>query len=191
MTRTDIINYFIKNFNYKSYLEIGVFDGDNFKKIDCERKVGIDPAKTSRATYFLTSDEFFSTYDAPKFDCIFIDGLHVATQVYKDVINSLNLLNDDGMILLHDMNPPSEAAYKVPRIQGEWCGDCWIAFVWLRATRTDLEMFTINTDYGVGVIVKGQQELLEIDCNLTYENLEKNKNKWLNLRHPATPCFGL
>lgn len=190
-TRTEIINYFIKNRSYESYLEIGVADGQNFNAIDCKHKTGVDPDTKAKASVFMTSDQFFKKNYFFRADLIFIDGLHIATQVYKDIMNSLDCLKDGGMILLHDMVPSSQAAQQVPRIQGEWTGDCWMAFVWLRATREDLSMFTINTDYGVGVIMKGKQDLLEIKENLTYENLQRNKSQWLNLRHPALPAFGL
>lgn len=37
-SRTDVINYFIKQRNYKTYLEIGVREGDNFVNIKCTEK---------------------------------------------------------------------------------------------------------------------------------------------------------
>ena len=43
-----------------------------------------------------------------KFDLIFIDGLHLANQVQKDIENSLKFIKDEGFIVLHDCNPPSE-----------------------------------------------------------------------------------
>lgn len=183
MTRTQIINRFVELNKYECYLEIGVQDGINFNQVKCKHKVGVDPDLTSKATIYTTSDEFFKS-NREKFDLVFIDGLHISIQLYKDIINSLAVLNPDGTIVLHDMLPPSKAAQDVPRIQREWTGDCWMAFVWLRATRPDLLMFTINTDYGVGVIRKGSQEPITINENITYENFEKNKIAWLNLRHP-------
>lgn len=186
MTHTDIINRFIGKNNYDSYCEIGVFNRDhNFNKVVCPYKYCIDPDSNAKADFVGTSDEFFKTISGRKtFSVFFIDGLHVATQLYKDIINSLNHLGDRGVILVHDLLPPNKKAQDVPRVQGEWTGDCWMAFVWLRATRPDLTMYTINTDYGVGVIQRGQQELITITENITYENFERNKTAWLNLRHP-------
>jgi hypothetical protein len=180
MKRTEIINHFIEKNGYDWYLEVGVHNGINFNNVKCKHKVGVDPDPTSKATVFKTSDEFFKE-NTIKFQIIFLDGLHLAIQLYKDILNSLACLNKGGVILLHDMLPPNKLAQDVPRVQGEWTGDCWMAFVWLRATRRDLEMYTIDTDYGVGVIQKGSQELLEIKENITYENFEINKNAWLNL----------
>ena len=43
-SRSDVINYFIKQRNYKTYLEIGVREGDNFVNIVCTEKIGVDPS---------------------------------------------------------------------------------------------------------------------------------------------------
>ena len=42
MLRTDIIQKFITKRNYKSYLEIGVYNGNNFVNINCENKESCD-----------------------------------------------------------------------------------------------------------------------------------------------------
>ena len=42
------------------------------------------------------------------FDVIFIDGLHLADQVEKDIDNALKFIKEDGFIILHDVNPPTE-----------------------------------------------------------------------------------
>ena len=95
ITRTDIINYYIKENQYKSYLEIGVASGANYDNIEIKERESVDPAigayNSSRPTYMMTSDIFFSTIVNDKFyDIIFIDGLHEYQQVYKDILNSLN-----------------------------------------------------------------------------------------------------
>ena len=41
-----------------------------------------------------------------KFDVIFIDGLHLAEQVERDIENSLDFIKEDGYF--YDCNPPSE-----------------------------------------------------------------------------------
>jgi hypothetical protein len=42
-------------------------------------------------------------------------------------------------------------------------------------------MVTVDTDCGCGIISFGNQDLLEINCELTYYNLEQNRKYWLNL----------
>ena len=104
-------------------------------------------------------------------------------QVYKDIQNSLKVLDDDGYIICHDMNPASEFVqrYPQPASECEWTGDCWKAWVNLRSERDDLNMFVVDSDYGCGVITKGSQNLIKIDETLSWEHLENNRKELLNL----------
>lgn len=181
MTRIEIINYFIKKYNYKTYLEIGVQQGVSFKAINLpiENKVGVDSDLFSRATVHMTSDEFFEQNDKA-FDVIFIDGLHENFQVYKDILNSLKVLNEGGTILCHDMLPFDEDSQRVPRMTRRWTGDCWKAFAKLRYERSDLYMSVINTDYGVGIIHRGSQPTYPVIVD-DYNIFEINKKEILNL----------
>lgn len=160
MKRWDIINALIKKNGYKSYLEIGVFEGMCRDKVEIEQKTTVDPdRKANNPTHRMTSDAFFAQ-NKEKFDIIFIDGLHHSEQVYKDIINSLNVLNEGGTIVCHDMLPTQEIIQRVPRMQGIWTGDCWKAWMYLRGTRKDLDMKVVNTDWGVGIIQRGKQEIV-------------------------------
>ena len=186
MTRTEIINYLIKKIEAESYLEIGVREPEgNFNKIVCKNKIAVDPVPLAPGIIALTSDAFFKQNES-MFDVIFIDGLHVADQVERDIVNSLAVLNPGGYIICHDMNPTEELMQKVPiETTGAWTGDCWKAWVKLRSERDDLSMFVLNTDYGVGVIQRGYQETISLDgLKLTYDNLVLNRENWLNLINP-------
>ena len=180
--RSNIINNIIKKNDYKKQLEIGVFYArDNFNKIKIEYKVGVDPWKEGRSegTFTMTSDEFFELTN-DKFDSVFVDGLHHADQVYKDILNSLEVLNEGGTIVCHDMNPQKYDHQIIPQSPGLWNGDCWKAFVQLRMERNDLKMCVIDADWGLGIIQRGSQKKLE-KGELTYDNFDKNRNEWLNL----------
>lgn len=180
--RSRIINSLIKKIGAKKYLEIGVAGGENLSTIECEYKIGVDPNVNSPATFHLTSDKFFEQ-NQETFDVIFIDGLHHADQVYKDILNSLDVLNDGGYIVCHDMNPEKEEYQIIPLREGvvTWNGDCWKAFVRLRRERENLEMFVVNTDHGCGIIRKGKQTKIDIKEEITYKNFDKHRKEWLNL----------
>ena len=192
VTRTDILNYLIEKYKYKTYLEIGVRNpqSGNFNNIKIKKKMGVDPNPLIKQDNIFvgTSDMFFIKNNA-KFDLIFIDGLHLENQVDKDIANSLEFLNEGGMVLLHDCNPPTEIHqrdnYCLDGKYPAWNGTVWKSFAKLRMTRTDLLMYVIDTDWGVGVIKKGEQELFPLnDINideLKYDLLEKNRNNLLNL----------
>jgi hypothetical protein len=183
MTRTDIINTLIKQNNFKSYLEIGVLNLDhNFNHINCKNKIGVDIDPNSKATFIMSSDSYF-TNCMETFDIIFIDGLHTNEQVRKDIDNSLKILNPKGIIVCHDMSP-SNKDMQLPfeEVQGNcWTGNVWEEWVRLKQTNQNLKMFVVNTDFGVGIIKRGFQELLESDIIINYDNLELNRKQWLNL----------
>jgi hypothetical protein len=130
----------------------------------------------------MTSDDFFAQ-NKETFDVIFIDGLHWSEQVYKDIINSLKILNEGGFIICHDINPPDEGhqIYPQPQTQSNWTGDCWKAWVKLKTERSDLQMCVVDTDYGCGIITRGKQELIKVKKELTYDFLNKNRVELLNL----------
>lgn len=188
MKRYQVINKLINKLNYQRYLEIGVRKGTCFRRISVPEKVSVDPDKSSVATFHITSDEFFKKNDE-KFDIIFIDGLHHAEQVEKDIKNALLHLTEQGTILLHDCNPRSYKSQKVPRETRIWNGDVWKAWVKFihENCDNDLTVFTVNTDEGLGVIFKddlGVKDHFPIakrkSCQ-DYNELAGNREKYLNL----------
>lgn len=189
--RYEIANQLIKKFNYTRYLEIGVHDGTNFRNIKIKHKDGVDPGREirnpSEVNYPITSDEFFEYIKDKniKYDIIFVDGLHFDEQVYKDICNSLNHLTENGTVLCHDINPQWEIVQRKQRANINcWNGDCWKAWVQLRSELKNYSMEVVDTDYGVGIIRPGSQQLLtlpEFGFDLEYDYLEANRTNALNL----------
>ena len=182
MRRYEVINKFIKHNNFKSYLEIGVRNpDDNLNIINVEHKDGVDPA--GNCNYPITSDEFFAQLDKDfKYDIIFIDGLHHDYQVIRDIENSINHLSDNGVIVCHDCLPFSEVMQRQEECDGEWTGDVWKAIAKFRIERTDLEINTVDTDYGLGIIRKGNNTPFKYNGEeLTYDFYTSNRNELLNV----------
>lgn len=182
INRTTIINDLIKKFNYKSYLEIGVERGLNFSEIECDLKIGVDPDRSTMADCHMDSDTFFKI-NGREWDLIFIDGLHTAKQVLDDINDSLMTLSPRGSIVVHDCNPRSKEIQEGEPRPVNWTGDVWKS--WSRyVLYSDYETFTVDTDYGVGILFKPNWSVKgpkDDDRALTYENLEANRKKWLNL----------
>jgi hypothetical protein len=157
MKRYDIINHLIKVNNYKSFLEIGTQEHINLSNIIIDRKVSVDPDPEVNADFILPSDDFFKQ-NTDKFDIIFVDGLHHSDFVYRDIINSLKILNPGGCIVVHDVIPYSYEGQLIPLEKtletgsGIWNGDVWKGWVKLRTERKDLVMKVVETDHGCGII---------------------------------------
>lgn len=148
--RYDLLNEIISQIKATSYLEIGVCSGENFHKVKCSSKVGVDPAPKSQATVEKTSDEFFFNNDL-LFDVVFIDGLHLSHQVLKDVINSARCLKSNGVIVLHDCLPQMEIHQgQTYRAGHAWTGDVWKAYFTLRVS--GVQSCIVDIDWGCGVL---------------------------------------
>lgn len=188
MKRWDLINNLIIRYHFNSFLEIGHDKGEAFDRVNASIKVSVDPNELTKPTYIMSSDDFFElSHD--KFDIIFIDGLHEHSQVYRDIVNSLNHLNQCGCIILHDYQPDSEMcqrhAFTYPG--GAWTGDCWKAFVKARAT-LPYELYVWDYDWGCGVIdtnlpkISSTGELPAIMANMSYTDFT-NHPEWMNFTH--------
>ena len=181
-SREFITQSIIDKKNFKSYLEIGCRDDDLFSKINCRKKIGVDPV--SGGTLRMTSDNFF-IQNSEKFDCIFIDGLHKYHQVKKDIVNSLSSLNPDGIVLLHDCLPDDIFKQAIPRCKKHWNGDVWKSIVEFR-TNPEVDVYTCYADQGIGVIFnRKNRNLLKIDkkdfSNLKFKDYFYNYKSWMNV----------
>lgn len=169
--RSEVINFILKCLEKEtSYLEIGVrYPEANFDKIISKYKFSVDPGIENfenPVDFKMTSDEFFNQLRNGrilnkefKFDLIFIDGLHLAEQVEKDINNSIEFLNEGGFIVLHDCNPPTEFhasenyLYRMSPSGGYWNGTTWKAFYKFRQ-KSNLFSCCIDSDWGIGIISK-------------------------------------
>lgn len=191
MNRVDAIQWFIDFLDAETYLEIGVRNGASFLPVQCKNKIGIDvhfPHQFSSVLgtfYEMSSDEYFDCCSS-SFDVAFIDGDHTFEQSLKDAMNCLKWMNPNGAILLHDCNPtkPEWATPEYTEASPSWCGEVWKTILALR-TNPNIGVFTLNIDYGIGVVIKSPQEPLSYSMEqikeMTYQDLEKNRANFLNL----------
>jgi hypothetical protein len=181
MKRFDIINHLITNYKYNSYLEIGTQHGNCFTEIKAKYKVCVDPEKNFEGlTHEMTSDNFFSQ-NKEKFDIIFVDGLHTEEQTTKDVLNSLECLNDGGTIVVHDCLPHCEEFTKIC-----WNGTTFRTIIELRYTKSNLNIAVVDTDCGCAVIQKSKNTLelynmVPIHIAKMYAFYEQNKKELMNV----------
>lgn len=219
MKAAEVIQQAINRKRANRYLEIGVFKGKTFSTIQVPYKIAVDPRfkiswwdmhvrsrfeNTSQHIKYhkTTSRKYFATCTtADRVDVVFIDGLHTYGQGLKDVYDSLKQLNPGGVIIMHDCNPPHPAsAHPAPsykhaeslNLDGwkeEWCGDVWKVICHIRSFRHDLNVFTLDCDFGLGVITRGSPESRldlskETIKSMTYDDFRKDRTKLLNIKPP-------
>lgn len=224
MFRITLIQNYINKYGYTRYLEIGTFKGESFFPIVCKKKIAVDPkflftnkdklkwifknTCNIKNTYFQLESEIFYSLEkrylkSNKIDIVFIDGLHTFISSLNDTLNSLEIINDNGVIILHDCLPPHEAAEtpaksyedaynnRLSNWTGEWCGDVWKTIVYLRSKYPEtLNIHTINKDYGLGVVslirpindFSIDEDLFNEINKLSYEDLRKDYKTLLNIR---------
>ena len=199
--RTEVINHLLSlNKKNSIYLEIGVRNPDhNFHLIKAKIKYSVDPGlefEPNPVDFKITSDKFFEQLEKGevlsstiKFDVIFIDGLHLADQVDRDIKNSLRYIKEDGFIVLHDCNPPSEwharENYKYWHTPAKhyWNGTTWKAFFKWRCY-PEIQSCCIDSDWGVGILSKGQpigDPIKNLNPFFEFKILEESRRESLNL----------
>lgn len=180
--RLEIIQNIINSRKYKKYLEIGCDKNQIFSNILIDFKIGVDPVQGGNVRK--TSDDFFKN-NFENFDIVFIDGLHQYDQVNKDIANSLKVLNDGGIILLHDCMPKSYFHQAIPRSRMSWNGDVWKNIVEAR-TKPQIDTYTCFADQGIGMIFKRpNKNKLDIDIKnfskLQFRDFYYNYKEYLNI----------
>jgi|15BtaG_2_1085339.scaffolds.fasta_scaffold08075_3 hypothetical protein len=182
MIRYDAINHIINEFNYKTYLEIGVKQGDTFNKISKNvLKESVDINGEWSPTYHCSSDDFFKELPlTKKWDIIFIDGYHEKEQVKIDIENSLLHLNSGGCIVCHD-TLPAYPHYLKP----DMCHNAWEAIFEIRQEKDNLKILTIDSgDDGLTIIRRGYESPLEENKykkeDRSFDFLHKNKREIMN-----------
>lgn len=136
------LNYIASRSGAKTYLEIGVKEGETFLNLDLPFKVGVDPdfkfdwqKRKNNNTHLVPkiSDEFFADLknNGPiaqqlaqhwpnenklAFDIIFIDGLHTFAQSFRDFENSLQFSHEQTVWVMDD-TVPSNPYSAVPNLE--------------------------------------------------------------------------
>lgn len=203
--RHEVINWLLDFTKERRYLEIGVRDPAScFAKIQSDCKFSVDPGlevEENLADFPMTSDQFFEGLRSSKisipancFDVIFIDGLHLADQAYRDILNSLEFIATPGFLVLHDCNPGNhhfarENYHELGPAGGIWNGTTWKAIQRFR-TESDKFCCVIDSDWGIGVIAShiATGEKLDAEFNPFYEfnRLLENRKTCLNLKSYST-----
>jgi hypothetical protein len=92
--------------------------------------------------------------DDQRVDIALIDSYHDYECSFRDLVEGFRLLKVGGTLVVHDCLPPGVELAQPKFIPGEWCGVTYQAFIDFVSYRPDLTFYTVDTDYGCGVIHK-------------------------------------
>lgn len=212
----DLINELARIHGYRSFLEISTSrSGYSY----CDR----DQSRfdVCRRLSYLTPDDWTdgepvdyrcSDHDSSEclrqiqvqglsFDIVFVDGCHEYECSRRDIEAALNLVNDNGVIVLHDCLPHNKA--NCPPFRGDmaswWLGVTYKAYIDALIARNNLWYCTVDTDVGCGMIrsiqkTRRYKRIVEADevCihawrsagdnyDAVYQIYERNRNGLMNV----------
>lgn len=143
------------------YLELGVRQGNCFNVI---APLSVEAYAVDTRNYYkhikhntnlvwknMRTDEFLKNHDQDrKFDLVFIDAEHSHKYSLNDFNLVFPLVNDNGIILLHDTYPPNEEFIKP-----EFCSDSYKTAEYIRNNFSkECEIVTLPFYYGITVVRK-------------------------------------
>jgi hypothetical protein len=167
--KAHLINHLAGVHGYRHYLELCTFmSGGRYDEIDraklptCRRLMYRCPDDFDDG---LTIDYRSATLDIGEclktisqegrsFDIVLVDSWHEFEPSWRDLVEAFRLIRADGMLVVHDCLPPRLEVTVPTYITGEWCGVSYQAYVDFISQRHDLAVYTVDTDYGCGVIRK-------------------------------------
>jgi hypothetical protein len=165
----DIINFLLRKYQFESYIEFCTpTSGRAYKFINrsqlkrshrlmyrCPAEFDdgypIDFRSESEETYDCMDKIYRSKLD---YDLAFVDPSHTYHCSFRDLFCAFSVLGPRGIIVVHDCHPPDEAHVHSEFQEGFWCGETYGAYIDFVNSLKNIEFYTVDTDYGCGVIKK-------------------------------------
>lgn len=167
-TKSELINYLGKKYNYQSYLEISTMTtGIKFDKIDNDifkvkdlflyypNELQIIDEKEKRKDIDAVPETYYSCFEKfkdNKYDIILVDPFHTFEQSKTDIETAMKLISQNGIIVVHDCLPTDESIIG-PYKHGSWCGQTYEAFVDFKINNPNIQTYVVDIDYGCGIII--------------------------------------
>lgn len=198
MKRNEVVQAVLNCFSAPTYLEIGVFEGGTFHKVNAAEKVAIDPhfrfdvsvarvANENSEYHAMTSDQYFAASHDRLFDVIFLDGMHTFEQTLRDLMNASTRLAPGGVIIIDDVRPSSYSA-SLPSLRqlkvvkatlkddNNWMGDVYRLVYFVDSFMPSYDYATVVENHGQLLMWRAarsnvQERSLEDICRKTFADL--------------------
>jgi hypothetical protein len=106
------------------------------------------------SSHKLTQAILAANQSRPVYDLIFVDPFHTYACSSVDLSGAFALLRPGGIMVVHDCHP-TDAELATPQFRaGSWCGLTYMAFIDFSLRRDDLCFYTVDTDFGCGIVHK-------------------------------------
>lgn len=187
LKKYNVVDVLVRKYGYSNFLEIstpttGFTFGEvrkgslnNYNRIvyHCDEHYDDDLPFLSRTSRSTSADLVRLLNDPEKnmaYDCIFIDPFHTYHATMVDLAGAFAVLADGGAMVIHDCNPTREEMAGPDFKAGGWCGVTYAAFIDFVLNRHDLSHYTVDCDFGCGVIFKRHRpQPLTMDPALYFE----------------------
>ena len=111
------------------------------------------------------------------YDIVLVDPHHDYECSYRDLALGLRFLSGDGAVVIHDVLPPRNGEMISPVfVPGAWCGLTFVAYVDFLMNENP-EFFTVESDYGCGVIGKGRQDDVFAPFRQDWQNARRDREQ--------------
>lgn len=172
MNRTQLINYLIRQRRFKRYLQIGINKMDShFNQVICDSKTSVESGPDKES---IDAAKNFFANNQRRFGLVFIDGYHTEKWVLKEIKQAFDVLEENGIIILHDCMPPDEWHQREPEAYKE--GENWNGTVWKAALRTfndvPYKCTLLDDDWGCGIIdtsIEAEPTAINLPEKLNYQ----------------------
>lgn len=168
MTRHELLARLHELLTPRTYLEVGVRNGDSLTLSRADHSIGIDPQFMIWAELHghvdlarMKSDDFFDDEERTgvlagnPVDLTFIDGMHLSEFSLRDFINIEKYMSPTGIAVFDDMLPRNALEAARNRKTQSWAGDVYKVTQILLEHRPDLVVIPINTAPTGTIIVIG------------------------------------
>ena len=168
MDKARIINRLAAVHGYRQYLELcaattgGQYDEVDRRRLSCCRLSYVTPDQHNDGgpiDYRSPDREIGAclarmAQDGFAFDIALVDPWHEYETSWRDLNEAFRLLPAGGTLVVHDCLPDRAELTAPQYTPGAWCGRTFEAYVDFVHSRNDLTFYTVDCDYGCGVIRK-------------------------------------
>lgn len=126
-----------------------------------------------------------------RFDIILVDAHHTYECAFRDLEVAYGFLEPGGAIVVHDCNPMTKAQASPEFIAGEWCGVSYKAFIDFVITDPRFDYFTIDADYGCGVILRPRKPLDALRNRIRASRRQTLAQRWRAAGHDNDATFAM